>query len=55
MKNAIKNIIKGVIIGIATLVPGVSGGTMAIIVGLYDNIIHSISSFSVMSKRISYL
>lgn len=39
------HIVKGIIIGIATLVPGVSGGTMAIILGLYDDIIHSISSF----------
>lgn len=39
------HIIKGVVIGIATLVPGVSGGTMAIILGVYDDIIHSISSF----------
>lgn len=38
-------ILKGIAIGIATLVPGVSGGTMAIMVGLYDDIIHSISSF----------
>lgn len=44
MKTII-HIVKGVIIGIATLVPGVSGGTMAIILGLYDDIIHSISSF----------
>jgi len=43
--NAAINIIKGIVIGIATLVPGVSGGTMAIILGLYDDIIHSISSF----------
>lgn len=43
--NIATNIIKGVIIGIATLVPGVSGGTMAIILGLYDDLIHSISSF----------
>lgn len=41
----IKNFIKGIIVGVATLVPGVSGGTMAIILGIYDNIIHSISSF----------
>lgn len=41
----IKNFVKGIIIGLSTLVPGVSGGTMAIILGLYDKIIHSISSF----------
>ncbi|MDD2203167.1 MAG: DUF368 domain-containing protein [Bacilli bacterium] len=39
------NVIKGVVIGIATLVPGVSGGTMAIILGVYDQMIHAISSF----------
>lgn len=45
------HIIKGIVIGIATLVPGVSGGTMAIILGLYDDIIHSISSFFKDIKR----
>lgn len=40
-----KNFIKGIAIGIATLVPGVSGGTMSIILGIYDDLIHSISSF----------
>lgn len=38
-------LIKGIVIGIATLVPGVSGGTMAIILGVYDEMIHSLSSF----------
>ncbi|ERK29336.1 DUF368 domain-containing protein [Clostridium intestinale] len=41
----IVTVIKGVVIGLATLVPGVSGGTMAIILGVYDDLIHSISSF----------
>lgn len=41
----LKNFIKGLAVGVATLVPGVSGGTMAIIFGIYDKIIHSISSF----------
>lgn len=39
------NILKGIVIGISTLVPGVSGGTMAIILGVYDEMIHAISSF----------
>ena len=41
----IKNFLKGIVIGVSTLVPGVSGGTMAIILGIYDKIIHSISNF----------
>lgn len=39
------NFFKGIVVGIATLVPGVSGGTMAVILGIYDDLIHSISSF----------
>ncbi|MCM0650833.1 DUF368 domain-containing protein [Clostridium swellfunianum] len=39
------NFLKGLAIGIATLVPGVSGGTMAVILGVYDDLIHAVSSF----------
>lgn len=39
------NYLKGVAVGLATLVPGVSGGTMAIIFGIYDDLIHSIGFF----------
>lgn len=41
----LKNFIKGVVVGVATLVPGVSGGTMAIILGIYDDLIHATGSF----------
>ena len=44
MKSII-NFLKGIVIGIATLVPGVSGGTMAVVLGVYDDLIHSIGSF----------
>lgn len=37
-------IIKGMIIGIATLVPGVSGGTMAILLGVYQDMIDGIAN-----------
>lgn len=36
---------KGIVVGIATLVPGVSGGTMAIVLGIYDDLIHAVASF----------
>lgn len=39
------NFFKGIAVGIATLVPGVSGGTMAVILGIYDDLIHSIGSY----------
>ncbi len=41
----IKIFLKGAAAGIAMLVPGVSGGTMAIILGIYDDLIHAIGSF----------
>lgn len=39
----IKNILKGMLIGIANIIPGVSGGTMAVSMGIYDRLIHCIS------------
>lgn len=45
MKNIIL-IIKGFFIGIANIIPGVSGGTIALIVGVYERLINSISHFT---------
>lgn len=39
----LKNICKGMLIGIANIIPGVSGGTMAVSMGIYDQLIHCIS------------
>jgi putative membrane protein len=36
---------KGLVVGSSMLVPGVSGGTTAIILGIYDRLIHAVSSF----------
>ena len=38
-----KNIIKGMMIGIANIMPGVSGGTLAVSMGIYDKLIHCIT------------
>jgi len=45
MANAFVLMLKGALMGIATLIPGVSGGTMGIILGIFDKIIHAMSSF----------
>jgi putative membrane protein len=37
----IKLILKGVMMGVANIIPGVSGGTMAVSMGIYDKIIHA--------------
>jgi putative membrane protein len=42
--NIADRILKGFIIGASMLVPGASGGTMAIILGIYDELIHAVST-----------
>ncbi len=37
------DILKGIVIGIANIIPGVSGGTMMVSMGIYDKIISSIT------------
>ena len=37
--------LKGLCVGGTMLVPGVSGGSMAMILGIYDKLIESVSSF----------
>lgn len=39
----IKSILKGAVIGIANVIPGVSGGTMMVVMGIYDKLIHAIT------------
>ncbi len=41
--NSIKEIIRGMLIGVANIIPGVSGGTMAVSMGVYDKIISAIT------------
>lgn len=40
----IMDTIKGIFIGIANIIPGVSGGTMAVSLGIYDKLIASVSN-----------
>ncbi len=41
--NAVLNILRGIVIGIANVIPGVSGGTMAVSMGIYDKLISSVT------------
>ena len=45
MKELIILGVKGFIMGIANVIPGVSGGTLAIILGIYEKLISAISHF----------
>ncbi len=52
----IKNILKGTLIGIAAILPGVSGGTLMVAMGLYDKLIHCINHlFSELTDNIKFL
>ena len=42
----IKLFFKGIFMGIADAIPGVSGGTIALLLGIYEELIHTISSLN---------
>lgn len=44
LKNTIFDICKGIVIGVANVIPGVSGGTMMVSMEIYDKIIGSINN-----------
>ena len=39
----LKQLLQGMVVGIANIIPGVSGGTMMVAMGLYDKLIHAIT------------
>jgi len=41
----LQTILKGFLMGNADVVPGVSGGTVALLLGIYDHLVHSIGKF----------
>ena len=43
MIEMIKTILKGMVMGTANIIPGVSGGTMAVSMGIYDKLIHCVT------------
>lgn len=51
-----KDILKGILIGVANAIPGVSGGTMMVSMGIYDDIIYCITHlFKQLKKSIKIL
>lgn len=40
-----KNVFRGMLMGVTDLIPGVSGGTVAFLLGIYDRLLESISGF----------
>ena len=58
MKRGLKDYallaLKGMSMGAADVVPGVSGGTIAFIVGIYDELIDSIKSINAQSLKMFF-
>jgi len=52
MKQHLSIFIRGMAMGAADLVPGVSGGTIALITGIYDTLLKAISSFDLSLIRV---
>ena len=44
MLNWILDILRGAVMGIANIIPGVSGGTMAVSMGIYDRMIYAVNN-----------
>lgn len=52
----LKDILKGMVIGVANIIPGVSGGTMMVSMGIYDKLIHAITHlFSEFKKSFKFV
>lgn len=47
----LKKIVQGMVVGIANIIPGVSGGTMMVAMGLYDSLIHAITHLKSEFKK----
>lgn len=45
MKEKLILFIKGVVLGVAFVIPGVSGGTLAVLLGIYEELIEAASNF----------
>lgn len=58
MKRTIKDYLlislKGIAMGAADVVPGISGGTIAFIVGVYEELINSIKSINISSLKLFF-
>jgi putative membrane protein len=52
LKQFIISLLQGIAIGAANVIPGLSGGTIALITGIYERLIHSIRSMNLHAIRL---
>ena len=54
MKTFILNSAKGFMMGAANVIPGVSGGTIAVITGVFERLIEAISKFDSIALKLLF-
>lgn len=52
MINYIFNMLKGALMGAANVIPGVSGGTMALLTGIFERLINTIKAFDLTALKL---
>ncbi|MBR5644955.1 MAG: DUF368 domain-containing protein [Salinivirgaceae bacterium] len=52
MREHIANFLKGFAMGVANVIPGVSGGTIALLTGIFEPLINALKSFDVEAVRL---
>ncbi len=52
MREHIANFLKGFAMGVANVIPGVSGGTIALLTGIFERLINALKSFDVEAVRL---
>jgi len=52
--NYLLLVLKGIAMGAANVIPGVSGGTIALITGIFERLIHAIKSFNLQAVRLLF-
>ncbi len=52
MKSYIIYFFKGLAMGVANIIPGVSGGTLALITGIFERLINAIKAFDIKALRL---
>jgi len=54
MKQYLVFFIKGMAVGIANIIPGVSGGTIALITGIFERLIHALKSIDLQAFKLLF-
>ncbi len=54
MNQFINNFFKGIGIGSANVIPGVSGGTIALITGIFERLVNSLKSFNMTALKLLF-